>query len=492
MCHAILAGREIRASLEAHEQAGVHAVYRSVDVRDAEGVAAALTDARRSLGPIHGIVHGAGVVKDKRIEDKRDLDFDHVLDPKLAGLRVVLSATRDDDLRTLVLFASATGRFGRRGQSDYAVANQALVSVAQAEAARRPGCRVVALDWGPWEGGMVTPTLQKEFEREGVPLIGLAAGGEAMTDEALTAPGGPVEVVLGAGFGTEEPAEWTLAATWRLDASTFPILRDHAIAGKAVLPLALTLEWLVAAATAVSGQPVRSLDDVRVFRGVHVGAEPQDVSVWVGPAEHADRDRVNAGERLTLELRSGPHVHVRCLASVGSPLAAPDLLPPPGALRPFRTPMDRVYREQLFHGPSLEAIESIEGMGESGMSLSLRAHPTSDRLLPGSPVTWTVDPLVLDGVFQALIVWCRAHVGAPSLPSQIGSLRLFAPTRTTRVRAVVRVQAASGAVVTSDVDLLDDHGQLLVRLERFMCTASASLQRAFSPESAVVAPLPTA
>jgi hypothetical protein len=154
--------------------------------------------------------------------------------------------------------------------------------------------------------------------------------------------------------------------------------------------------------------------------------------------------------------------------------------------------MDRVYREQLFHGPSLQAIEAIEGLGESGMSLSLRAQPTSSTLLPGAPITWHVDPLVLDGIFQALIVWCRAQVGAPSLPSHIGSVRMFAPISSAHARVVVRVLAASGAVVTSDVDVLDEQGQLCVRLERFMCTASASLQRAFSAEAAVVAPLPTA
>ena len=128
-CHAILAGREIRASLRAYDAAGVRAVYRSVDVRDADAVARALEEARVSLGPIQAVVHGAGVVKDKRIEDKRDDDFDQVLDPK-ARRRFARSscAMRDDDLRCLVLFASASGRFGRRGQSDYAVANQALVS----------------------------------------------------------------------------------------------------------------------------------------------------------------------------------------------------------------------------------------------------------------------------------------------------------------------------------------------------------------------------
>ena len=351
----------------------------------------------------------------------------------------------------------------------------------------------MALDWGPWEGGMVTPALQREFEREGVPLIPLAAGAQAMCDEALSAPGGPVEVVLGAGFGSEESGDWALASTWRLDASTFPALRDHALAGKAVLPLALTLEWFAAAATLVSGEPLRSLDDVRVFRGVTVGAAPCDVSVWVGPSEPANGHGRGPSRRLTVELRDAEHVCVRGIASVGAPIEAPAPLPLPEGMRAFPTPMDRVYREQLFHGPSLEAIESIDAMGDAGMTFVLRAHPTSERLLPGAPVAWSVDPLVLDGVFQALIVWCRAHLGAPSLPSLVGSLRLVRADRDAAPAGCrLRIRAVEGKVVTSDVDLLGADGRVAARLEAFSCTASASLQRAFSAEPTAAAPLPTA
>ena len=495
-CHAVLAAREIRANLQSLKDAGIRAAYRSVDVRDSASVGRALESVRATLGPIEGIIHGAGVVRDKRIEDKRDLDFDQVLDPKLAGLRALLHATRTDDLRCLVLFASATGRFGRRGQSDYAVANQALVSVAQAEQAQRPRCRVVALDWGPWEGGMVTPGLRKEFEREGVPLIALGMGADAMCDEALTAPGGPVEVVLGAGFGSEETATWTLAAAWHLDPATFPVLRDHALAGKAVLPLAVTMEWFAAAATAVTGLPLRTLEDLRVLRGVTVGSEPCDVSVWVGASHEGEAVRgVHAsGEaRVTLELRgTADQVHVRAVATLGALRPAPPAMTPPELLRAFRTPMDRVYAEQLFHGPSLEAIRSVDGIGEAGMVLRLGAHATSERLLPGAALSWALDPLVFDGIFQALIVWCIAHLGAPSLPSRVAALEVFAPIESPSVRVVVKVRSVEGLVVSSDVDVLDDAGRVLARVKGFLCTASPSLHRAFATEPTQLSTLPTA
>jgi hypothetical protein len=245
-----------------------------------------------------------------------------------------------------------------------------------------------------------------------------------------------------------------------------------------VLPLAMTLEWFAAAATRVSGLPLASLDDVRVFRGVTIDREPEDVSVWVGPHESAD------SRRLVLELRSGDHVCVRADATVGArpgeatPAKAPEPLHPP------RMSMQRLYAEQLFHGPSLEAIRSIEGLGEPGMVAILETHPTSERLLPGPGLPWTLDPLVLDGVFQAMIVWCRAHLGAPSLPSRIASFKVWGSFAAAKeVRAVVRVVGVEGMVVSADVDLSDAEGRLVARLEGFRCTASASLSRAFVAES---------
>ena len=61
----------------------------------------------------------------------------------------------------MVMFSSSTGRFGRIGQVDYAVANEVLNKIADQQAESRPDCRVLSLNWGPWDGGMVTPALKK-------------------------------------------------------------------------------------------------------------------------------------------------------------------------------------------------------------------------------------------------------------------------------------------------------------------------------------------
>ena len=75
------------------------------------------------------------------------------------------------------------------------MANEVLNKMAVREALRRPSCRVKSINWGPWDGGMVTPGLKSLFEQEGVGVIPLQAGAEFLLDE-LSADQDPVEVMV--------------------------------------------------------------------------------------------------------------------------------------------------------------------------------------------------------------------------------------------------------------------------------------------------------
>src|SRR5262249_52024947 len=142
-------GRAIRATLARIEASGARVEYHQVDVRDADEVRKVLDHVRAKHGPISGLIHGAGVLADRRIVDQTDEQFASVFDTKVAGLRALLDGARDDELKLLVLFSSTTARLGRVGQAAYAAANEALNKAAQHEARLRPNCRVRSLEWGP-------------------------------------------------------------------------------------------------------------------------------------------------------------------------------------------------------------------------------------------------------------------------------------------------------------------------------------------------------
>ncbi|MFM7152060.1 MAG: SDR family NAD(P)-dependent oxidoreductase, partial [Gemmataceae bacterium] len=254
----ILASREIRRTLRRIEEAGGKAMYRSVDIRDAGSVRRVVDAIRQEVGPIRGIVHGAGVLADARIEDKTPSQFDEVYRTKIAGLRSLLAATEQDDLRALALFSSSTARFGRSGQVDYAIANEVLNKFGWWIASRRPECRVISLNWGPWDGGMVTPGLKQLFAREGVGVIPLQAGADLLVQELRQLFSGHREsVILAAGSSAPTGAPpavpqlspaLPIAFERLLDPADHPFLNSHVIDGRPVLPTALILEWLAHAA----------------------------------------------------------------------------------------------------------------------------------------------------------------------------------------------------------------------------------------------------
>ncbi|MBK7415532.1 MAG: SDR family oxidoreductase [Dechloromonas sp.] len=198
----LLAVREIRATLAALKAAGSEAQYVTVDVGNEAKLSAALENVRKTWGPITGLVHGAGVLADKLIAEKSDEQFDRVFDTKVSGLRALLAATAKDPLTAICLFSSVAARSGNLGQCDYAMANEVLNLVACTERARRgASCVVRAIGWGPWEGGMVTPSLKSHFEQMGVALIPLAIGAQRFVDEITGSNEDIMVVIGGAGDG---------------------------------------------------------------------------------------------------------------------------------------------------------------------------------------------------------------------------------------------------------------------------------------------------
>jgi NAD(P)-dependent dehydrogenase (short-subunit alcohol dehydrogenase family) len=192
---ALLAAREVRQNLASLHEAGVTVRYLCLDVTDGAALTEALAEVRRDWGPITGVIHGAGILADKLIADKTDQDFDEVFNTKVAGLRALLAATKDDPLRLLCAFSSVAAQFGNIGQCDYAMGNETLNQVLSAEAAHRPRCVVRALLWGPWDGGMVDDRLAGLYRQAGISLIDPAEGGRALLAE-MSAGGLDTRILL--------------------------------------------------------------------------------------------------------------------------------------------------------------------------------------------------------------------------------------------------------------------------------------------------------
>ena len=101
-------------------------------------------------------------------------------------------------VKFFALFASITSRYGNRGQSDYAAANEVLSKLACDLDRRWPG-RVVSVAWGPWaEVGMVAD-LEKHLVARGLKLIEPAVGAAFAVDEVVFGAKGEPEVLVAGG-----------------------------------------------------------------------------------------------------------------------------------------------------------------------------------------------------------------------------------------------------------------------------------------------------
>ena len=453
---------EIAATLDALAAAGSPARYVAVDAQDTAAVAAALDGVRREWGPITALVHGAGVLADRRIADKTDEQFDRVFDTKVAGLRALLAATAGDPLTAICLFSSVAARTGNPGQSDYAMANEVLNLVAAAESARRgEACLVRSIGWGPWDGGMVTPFLKNQFQQAGVPLIPLDAGAKMFADE-MNGAGGDVTLVVGGAdghgpLGADAPPAARVEI--RVDSRSHAYLEDHRIGGTPVVPVVMALEWMLRGVracrpdlTATGVRNVRVLSGIRLER-FHDGGDLFAVSC-----------RQTAGgetPEISVELRGRNGVlHYSGVAA----LAARSPQPPPAPAAPAteRWPHAEVYDGHvLFHRERFRVIRSLDGVSQAGTGGTV----SGAREAGWSPEAWCTDPAVLDGGLQLAGLWTRHVLGGASLPMALGELRTYrSGLADGPVRCVLHGRKVHGAHAVCDISFADASGAVIAEI----------------------------
>jgi acyl transferase domain-containing protein/NAD(P)-dependent dehydrogenase (short-subunit alcohol dehydrogenase family) len=506
----VIAMREIRRNLGRIAGAGSPAVYRSVDVRDQVAVRRTIAWARDEFGPVRGLIHGAGVLADRRIADQTDAQFEQVFETKVEGLNHLFEAIDPEALRFLALFSSSTARFGRSGQVAYAAANEYLNKWAQQASVRLPHCRVVSFNWGPWAGGMVTDTLRPMFENEGLTLILPESGAKLVVDEIGRSHHGrgPVEIVVLAEPATPADAHVPpmskmvaaaalqkpqMAFRRRIDLETLPILADHVIDGHAVLPMAMILEW--AAEGALHRNPgliLCGVDELRLFKGVILnGLEPATVEIRAAKGVRRGAELVVPVElRGTLD-NGREIVHARADVILADRHPSGTRRLSDQALSRPQLAREEIYSDVLFHGAAMQGIERVDGCGDRGIAgWVATAPPPSEWLERPLRSQWLTDPLAIDCAFQFIVLWTREHLGANSLPTSVGRYRQFRPGFGEKgVRIVAEIRQANDARAMADIEILDAGGELVARLDSYECVVDSSLNQAFR-RNQLIAPSP--
>jgi len=463
--HKILAGREIKSNIEAMRQAGSDVRYIVADVQSESDISNALKSIRKEWGGITSIVHGAGVLADKLIAEKTLEQFDRVFNTKVKGLEALLNATAKDDLRVICLFSSIAGRTGNMGQSDYAMANEILNKVADAEATKRKGeCFVKSINWGPWDSGMVSPLLKAHFEEVGIPMIPVDVGVKNFVKEIIEQAPDAVEIVIGPnpeGAFAVSPITRELNLSLLVNKEKYPFIDSHRIQDTPVIPVAMVIEWF--ARTAGLYNPDMNYvgcRDLKVLRGIKLDNFIKGSDHFTVNCRQANGDR----SLLDLSLigpNRGAHYSAKIEMSLKNPLTNNEIKAKENGLPSWKWDVSEIYKGMLFHGPKFQVIKSLKGVSDETATAVLGGV----EKMSWPEALWKYDVAALDGGLQLAILWGIHNLNQKSLPTKIGACYSYQNgPMTGPIDCVLNGKSIQNGRTVSDISFFDSDGKLAAKM----------------------------
>ena len=480
----IVAKKEIEETLADIRSHGNEVEYIKGDVTKVATVKEALNAATSKLGKITGIIHGAGRLADKYIQDKTAQDFENVLSVKLDGMLSLFAATDIHNLDYLIMFSSVAGYYGNVGQSDYAIANEILSKAAHLFKTNHPNTHVSAINWGAWDSGMVSGELKAQFEAMGVKLVN-SEGGAAMflneldnryDDQASTIIGG----TLPAGISYLGDLK-THQIVKTISADDNPFLQHHVIQGKAVLPVVNAVGWMAQNCERLyPDYRVYEISDTRLFKGLVFDAKDEKTYTLELKEEAKSEDEIKFSATVISQGKKLPVIHYKAKVVIRNKKAIP-------ACPTFKIEKrngaelenGKVLYENgaLFHGPNFQGINQIIETSEKHMFLSCTAPHVSEKEQGQFPVD-SVNTFFSDIQYQGMVVWVQQfNDGAKSLPLQTEKVRLFKPVPFDKLMYVhIDIIESTEFKMMANCTVMDEEGTIFMETTGAAVTVSKQLQ----------------
>ncbi|MGI2038526.1 SDR family NAD(P)-dependent oxidoreductase [Shewanella frigidimarina] len=536
---------EIDAALNAFSEVGASAQYVSMDVSDATAVAASLKSLINAKGDsliINGVIHGAGVLADKHIQDKTLDELNRVYHTKVTGLASIINALDPQQIKLIALFSSAAGFYGNTGQSDYAMSNEILNKTALKLAHTLPQAKVMSFNWGPWDGGMVSSALKKMFVERGVYVIPLQAGAELFAHSLLSQQG--AQLLIGSDMqGSSEQdnavkklnadalliakgsltfatntlvtkaftanAVTTEAVTTKSSATNIisqtvtrvltpaemPFVSDHCIAGNPVLPTVCAMQWMRDAAETLCHVPV-SIAEYKLLKGVIFDTnEPHLLQLELTQTDAGISALISSRLVNDPSAAMKPQYqaqlvinHVILAADVAKPTVGDSSLAQWTNMSPLYSGAELYQNGTLFHGPRLQGIKQVLAFDDAQLlcQVQLPSINASDcqGFIPSSALGGS-QIFAEDLLLQAMLVWARLKYDAASLPSTTGECVTAWPfANGDKGYIQLDVVKHSGRMLVANVSLYHQDGRLSCQILNAKVTISKSLNGAFIPHQA--------
>ncbi|MFH9613918.1 SDR family NAD(P)-dependent oxidoreductase [Streptomyces pratensis] len=173
-----------RRSIARIESLGGEVLYAQADAADPQAMREVVAAVHERFGPIHGVVHAAGVAERSSLLADDARSFQDLLSAKVDGTRVLDDVLAAEPLDFVCYFSSTSAIIGDFGGCAYSVANRFQTSYARHRDQRvRQGAlsgATVAINWPLWSGGGMgfddAEGIELYLATSGLRLLGEAEG----------------------------------------------------------------------------------------------------------------------------------------------------------------------------------------------------------------------------------------------------------------------------------------------------------------------------
>ena len=441
---------------------------------------------------------------------------------KIDGLVSLLAACELGKLKQLVLFSSAAGFYGNPGQSDYSIANDILNKTAYRFKAQYPNAQVLSFNWGPWDGGMVTPQLKRMFNDRGVYIIPLDAGSKLLVSELSADTNRCAQILVGNDL-SKSAQENSGAAVKKLPVSRLSarviktlqtanneFLTDHVIGTDAVLPTVCAIAWMSDAAQSVYPDYVyQGITDYSLFKGVTFTQEALEQNVEIDFTIEMKTQVLDNGHGLLVDCKiSSINGAGKTVFHYGGQVHL--VTAKPSLMKVGDDVVQKLIRQQsiidnehehelyqngcLFHGESLQGINRVISCDEQGLLLGCKVADSASFkqgqfMLPELESTTATaqaqNIFANDIVYQAMLVWVKEQLGLGSLPSSTQEWTVYQQVVANQAfyleLKVVNSQGKGSerGQLIADINIISEDHYLLAQVKSAKVTASASLNDLF-------------
>jgi acyl transferase domain-containing protein/acyl carrier protein len=155
-----------------HQHSDLELTVTQTDITDRQAVEQLIAAIVQTGRPLKGIVHCAGFSDDDLLINQSTSRLAKLNQVKLQAAALLDQASRTVPLDFFWLYSSLNALLGNVGQGAYAAANAAMDALASQR--NHDGLPALAIDWGPWQGGMQqqsSDAMREFWQQSGLGLI---------------------------------------------------------------------------------------------------------------------------------------------------------------------------------------------------------------------------------------------------------------------------------------------------------------------------------